>query len=301
MPLIRLRALTELARVRSRSATSPVSARCSASSARSGPATVARPVGALRGEPAGVHPAAYGVVADGQDLRGFRDSVGDHAGEYAAPAVIEVSRWIDPLLRYLHRAPSGCAGYRGAGRMEPVSAQGQPSRYTRSFGGMIGALIVTVLFVLAFVAWRGLFRSDVDDTPVAVDWRESVRARRSRRTCRSCTRASCRPGGPPRAWTCPPATTRGGASGCSPTTATSSASASRTRRSTTSCELYVDEEADAGDDASVAVRRSPTPGRPGPTTAGTTATPPRSATRRCWSTAPRRSRTSRPTSGCSTR
>ncbi len=50
----------------------------------------------------------------------------------------------------------------------------KPSRYTRSFGGMIGALIVTVLFVLAFVAWRGLFNGDVDQTPVAVDWQESV-------------------------------------------------------------------------------------------------------------------------------
>ena len=50
----------------------------------------------------------------------------------------------------------------------------QPSRYTRSFNGMVGALIVTVLFVVAFVAWRSLFRTDVDDTPVAVDWQESV-------------------------------------------------------------------------------------------------------------------------------
>ena len=56
--------------------------------------------------------------------------------------------------------------------MDPVSEQ--PSRYTRSFGGMTGALIVTVLFVLAFVAWRGLFRTDVDSAPVAVDWQESV-------------------------------------------------------------------------------------------------------------------------------
>ena len=55
-----------------------------------------------------------------------------------------------------------------------MSGQGQPSRYTRSFSGMTGALIVTVLAVLAFVAWRGLFRSDVDDTPEAVDWQESV-------------------------------------------------------------------------------------------------------------------------------
>ena len=32
-----------------------------------------------------------------------------------------------------------------------MSGQGQPSRYTRSFNGMTGALIVTVLAVLAFV------------------------------------------------------------------------------------------------------------------------------------------------------
>lgn len=50
----------------------------------------------------------------------------------------------------------------------------QPSRYTRSFSGMTGALIVTVLFVLAFVVWRGLFRGEADDTPQAVDWQASV-------------------------------------------------------------------------------------------------------------------------------
>ena len=59
--------------------------------------------------------------------------------------------------------------------MRHVSEQGRPSRYTRSFNGMVGALIVTVLFVVAFVAWRSLFRTDVDDTPVAVDWQESVK------------------------------------------------------------------------------------------------------------------------------
>ena len=50
----------------------------------------------------------------------------------------------------------------------------QPSRYTRSFSGMAGALIVTVLVVLAYVVWRGLFRTDVDETPAAVDWQDSV-------------------------------------------------------------------------------------------------------------------------------
>ena len=50
----------------------------------------------------------------------------------------------------------------------------QPSRYTRSFNGMVGALIVTILFVLAFVGWRALFRDDVDNGAPTVDWRESV-------------------------------------------------------------------------------------------------------------------------------
>ncbi|WP_322919966.1 DUF4245 domain-containing protein [Nocardioides renjunii] len=50
----------------------------------------------------------------------------------------------------------------------------QPSRYTRSFSGMIGALIVTVVFVLAFVAWRGIFRAESDDSPEPVDWQDSV-------------------------------------------------------------------------------------------------------------------------------
>jgi hypothetical protein len=39
---------------------------------------------------------------------------------------------------------------------------------------MVGALIVTVLFVLAFAVWRGIFQADVDDTPAAVDWQQSV-------------------------------------------------------------------------------------------------------------------------------
>ena len=59
--------------------------------------------------------------------------------------------------------------------MGPVSEQ--PSRYTRSFSGMVGALIVTVLVVLAYVVWRGLFRTDVDTTPFAVDWQDVVRPR----------------------------------------------------------------------------------------------------------------------------
>ena len=111
---------------------------------------------------------------------------------------------------------------------------GQPSRYNRSFGGMTGALIVTVLFVVAFVTWRGLFRTDTDDTPQPVDWQESVELAdqaglqvvRPRELPAGLDRDERRPAAP--------ATTRAGGSACSPTTATSSGSASRTRRSTRS-------------------------------------------------------------------
>lgn len=50
----------------------------------------------------------------------------------------------------------------------------QPSRYTRSFNGMVGALVVTILFVLVFVGWRALFRSDADEAMPSVEWQESV-------------------------------------------------------------------------------------------------------------------------------
>lgn len=56
--------------------------------------------------------------------------------------------------------------------MDPVSEQ--PSRYTRSFNGMIGAMIVTIVFVLVFVGWRALFRGEADEVVPTVDWRESI-------------------------------------------------------------------------------------------------------------------------------
>lgn len=68
------------------------------------------------------------------------------------------------------------ADYPGVGRMTDVSEQ--PGRYSRSFGGMMGALIVTVVVVVAFVTWRSLFRGDTDDTTPYVDWRGSVEVAR---------------------------------------------------------------------------------------------------------------------------
>jgi len=56
----------------------------------------------------------------------------------------------------------------------PPSAPARPGRYERSFAGMIGALIVTVLVIVAYVAFRALVR----DTPATevepVDYLEAV-------------------------------------------------------------------------------------------------------------------------------
>jgi hypothetical protein len=54
-----------------------------------------------------------------------------------------------------------------------VSAQ--PGRYQRSTSGMVGALIVTVLVILAFVAFRALNRSDLEVKPEKVDYLAQVR------------------------------------------------------------------------------------------------------------------------------
>ena len=51
----------------------------------------------------------------------------------------------------------------------------QPSRrYQRSFPALVGAMIVTVGFVLVYVGWRALFRPDVENEPAPVEWTESV-------------------------------------------------------------------------------------------------------------------------------
>lgn len=46
----------------------------------------------------------------------------------------------------------------------------QAGRYQRSFGGMIGAMIVLVLVVLAFVAFRDINRDDPADPAQPVDY-----------------------------------------------------------------------------------------------------------------------------------
>ncbi|MFW6774566.1 DUF4245 family protein [Nocardioides sp. CPCC 205120] len=62
-----------------------------------------------------------------------------------------------------------------ASRPAPV---GKPGRYNRSFGGLVGSMIVLVLAVVAFVVFRDFFRADpASVAPVEeVDYLSAVRA-----------------------------------------------------------------------------------------------------------------------------
>ena len=51
----------------------------------------------------------------------------------------------------------------------------KPGRYQRSPAGMVGALIVTLLVISAFVAFRALNRTDLDVKPERVDYLAQVR------------------------------------------------------------------------------------------------------------------------------
>ena len=55
-----------------------------------------------------------------------------------------------------------------------VSETGSPGRYSRSFNGLIGALIVTVLGVVAVVAFRSFFTDSEPYTPTPVAYLETV-------------------------------------------------------------------------------------------------------------------------------
>ena len=131
-----------------------------------------------------------------------------------------------------------------------MSEQGRPSRYTRSFGGMTGALIVTVLFVVVFVAWRGLFRADPDDTPVPVDWQESVEL------ADQAGLQVVRPGELPDGWIATSVELRAGDDprwGLGVLTDEGDFIGIRQQDASVDdlVELYVDEDAEPGDDASV--------------------------------------------------
>ncbi len=50
----------------------------------------------------------------------------------------------------------------------------QAGRYQRTFSGLVGAMVVLLAVVLAFVALRALNRADVADPVKAVDYRENL-------------------------------------------------------------------------------------------------------------------------------
>jgi hypothetical protein len=55
-----------------------------------------------------------------------------------------------------------------------VSDTGRPGRYQRSFGGLIGSMIVLVLVVLGIVVFRGAFRNTPSYDPEPVDYEAVV-------------------------------------------------------------------------------------------------------------------------------
>jgi len=56
---------------------------------------------------------------------------------------------------------------------QPAAAPEQPSRYNRSFGGLVAAMIATVVFVAAYVGFRALTREQPDIEP-RVDYASCV-------------------------------------------------------------------------------------------------------------------------------
>ena len=57
-----------------------------------------------------------------------------------------------------------------------MSETGRPGRYTRSTGGLVGAMLILFVAVIGFVVFRGLFRTEPEYTPPDTDYVEVVRA-----------------------------------------------------------------------------------------------------------------------------
>ncbi|WP_210438599.1 DUF4245 domain-containing protein [Nocardioides xinjiangensis] len=126
----------------------------------------------------------------------------------------------------------------------------QPSRYNRSFGGMTGALVVTVVFVLAFALWRSLFRGEAEEPTQPVDWQESVRL------AQDADLSVAHPRQLPDGWEASSVELRAGADprwGLGVLTDDGDFIGIRQQDSSVAdlVELYVDEEAEGGDEVSV--------------------------------------------------
>jgi hypothetical protein len=63
----------------------------------------------------------------------------------------------------------------GAGQAGMTEQARRPGRYETSPAGMVGALIVTLLVILAFVAFRAFNRTDLDVKPAKIDYLSQVR------------------------------------------------------------------------------------------------------------------------------
>jgi len=57
-----------------------------------------------------------------------------------------------------------------------TSSVGRPGRYQRSVGGLVAALVITVVAIGGLLWFLGLFRADVDNRPEAIDYLGEVRA-----------------------------------------------------------------------------------------------------------------------------
>ncbi|MEZ0579583.1 DUF4245 family protein [Nocardioides sp. MH1] len=55
-----------------------------------------------------------------------------------------------------------------------TTSVGRPGKYQRSAGGLIAALVITVVAVGGLLWFLGLFRADVDNRPEPIDYRSSI-------------------------------------------------------------------------------------------------------------------------------
>ncbi|MFC7494434.1 MULTISPECIES: DUF4245 family protein [unclassified Nocardioides] len=58
--------------------------------------------------------------------------------------------------------------------MSETAPTGKPGRYQRSFGGLVGSMIVLVLVVFGIIVFRGTFRDTPEYEPADIDYREMV-------------------------------------------------------------------------------------------------------------------------------